>query len=258
MFQLAQAWQPQFDPLLPPFCTSCLQSRFEEFEASLGLNNIWLQEFMFQVLEYHLSRDLKRHLTYFSWSPRPYDVHTVPLPTTGYIGDGDHPPAPIDPSTERPTILESTAPASLTCRFCHQSHCHLSPSRVRRRLLHQSCAAPLAARGDSTIADESGDVLAEPKPVPIHVEARDTADTTDAEPAFVLHASGFANTSAPAAQALVDCQPDHDLSSNALNGSQSFPDVPERISSDLSEEPRPTPSCLPTTQEQSGVVNSHF
>ncbi|KAH7969605.1 hypothetical protein HPB52_020200 [Rhipicephalus sanguineus] len=73
MFQPAQAWQPQFDPPPPPFRTSCLQSWFEEFEAALELNNIWIQEFMLQVLEYHLPRDLKRHITYFSWSPRPYD-----------------------------------------------------------------------------------------------------------------------------------------------------------------------------------------
>uniref|UniRef100_A0A224YIZ0 Uncharacterized protein n=1 Tax=Rhipicephalus zambeziensis TaxID=60191 RepID=A0A224YIZ0_9ACAR len=73
MFQPAQALQPHFDPPLPPFRTSCLESWFEEFEAALELNGIWLQEFMFEVLEYHLPRDLKRRLTYLSWSPRPYD-----------------------------------------------------------------------------------------------------------------------------------------------------------------------------------------
>ncbi|KAH7952576.1 hypothetical protein HPB52_024174 [Rhipicephalus sanguineus] len=239
---------------------------------------------MFQVLECHLLRDLKRHLTYFSWSPRPYDdlrhallqfygirhrpfpksdpappdtpsstrtpsapwpVQTVPLLTTGYTGDGDHPPAPIDPSTERPTILESTASASdvpvlppepLPPLSITDSTPATAPSTIA--FAAESYAAPLAARGDSTITDEP--------------EARDTAYTTDAEPTFALRASRFANTSAPAAQDLADCQPDHDLSSNELNGSQSFPDVPARISSDLCEEPRPTPSCLSTTQAPSG------
>ncbi|KAH8008736.1 hypothetical protein HPB51_003383 [Rhipicephalus microplus] len=106
--------------------------------ASKGglFNNIWLHEFMFEVLEYVLPPDFKRHLTYFSWSPRSYDdlqgamlhfygnrhhpcpssytaasasspfetrppsqpVHpTSPPATTGHTGDGDHPSAPIDP-----------------------------------------------------------------------------------------------------------------------------------------------------------------
>ncbi|KAH7939839.1 hypothetical protein HPB52_018051 [Rhipicephalus sanguineus] len=126
MFQ--PACQPQFDPPLPPFRPSCLQSMFEEFEPALDFHNIWLQEFRFQVLEYHLPRDRKRHLTHWpfpksdpappdtpssTWTPpasRP--VQTIPLPTTGYTGDREHRPVPIDPSTERPTILESTAPAS--------------------------------------------------------------------------------------------------------------------------------------------------
>ncbi|KAH7970085.1 hypothetical protein HPB52_024055 [Rhipicephalus sanguineus] len=73
MFQPAEAWQPQFDPPLPPFRTYNLESWFEEFAAALELNGIWLQAFMFEVLEYHLPRDLKRSLTYFAWHPRPYD-----------------------------------------------------------------------------------------------------------------------------------------------------------------------------------------
>ncbi|KAH7955518.1 hypothetical protein HPB52_001192 [Rhipicephalus sanguineus] len=59
----------------------------------------------------------------------------------------------------------------------------------------ESCAAPLAVRGDSTITDEPADLAAEYTPVLIPVEARDTAYTTVAEPAFALHASRFANTS---------------------------------------------------------------
>ncbi|KAH7948327.1 hypothetical protein HPB52_020577 [Rhipicephalus sanguineus] len=209
---------------------------------------------MFQILEYHLPRDLTRHLTYFSWSPRPNDDlrHAVlqfhgirhrpfpksdpappDLPTTGYTGDGDRPPAPIDPSTETPTILESTAPASdvpvllpepLPPLFITDSTPATATCTVA--FAAESYAAPLAARGDSTITDEPADVAAELTPVLIPVEARDTAYTTVAETAFAFHASRFANTSAPAAQALVDCQPNHDLSSNALNGSQSFPEVP--------------------------------
>ncbi|KAH7984839.1 hypothetical protein HPB52_024502 [Rhipicephalus sanguineus] len=49
MFQPAEAWQPQFDPPLPPFRTYNLESWFEEFAAALELNGIWLQAFMFEV-----------------------------------------------------------------------------------------------------------------------------------------------------------------------------------------------------------------
>uniref|UniRef100_A0A131YVA6 Uncharacterized protein n=1 Tax=Rhipicephalus appendiculatus TaxID=34631 RepID=A0A131YVA6_RHIAP len=152
MLQPALALQPHFDPPLPPFRTSCIESWFEDFEAALELNGIWLQEFMFEVLEYHLPHDLRCRLTYFSWGPRPYDklrdavlnfygverqpreqtnrtardhfpsalvpsatqpVETVPLPTTtGYTGDGERPPASSDTSTERFTTPEPTAPAS--------------------------------------------------------------------------------------------------------------------------------------------------
>ncbi|KAH7957158.1 hypothetical protein HPB52_015684 [Rhipicephalus sanguineus] len=69
----AQAWQPQFDPPLPPFCAACIKSWFAEFEAALELNSIWLEEIMFEVLQYVLPPDLKRRLTYFSTGPRPYD-----------------------------------------------------------------------------------------------------------------------------------------------------------------------------------------
>ncbi|KAH7968671.1 hypothetical protein HPB52_010614 [Rhipicephalus sanguineus] len=49
MFQPAEAWQPQFDPPLPPFRTYNLESWFEDFAAALELNGIWLQAFMFEV-----------------------------------------------------------------------------------------------------------------------------------------------------------------------------------------------------------------
>ncbi|KAH7982729.1 hypothetical protein HPB52_006904 [Rhipicephalus sanguineus] len=113
------------------------------------------------------------------------------------------PPEPLPPLS----ITDST-PATAPCTVAFAA---------------ESCAAPLAARGDSTITDEPADLAAEHTPVLIPVEARDTAYTMLAGRAFALHARRFANTSAPAAQALVDWQPDHDLSSNALNGSQSFP-----------------------------------
>ncbi|KAH7948406.1 hypothetical protein HPB52_021973 [Rhipicephalus sanguineus] len=45
----------------------------QEFEAVLALDNIWLQKFIFEALEYHLPRDLKCRLTYFSWRPCQYD-----------------------------------------------------------------------------------------------------------------------------------------------------------------------------------------
>ncbi|KAH8028269.1 hypothetical protein HPB51_014224 [Rhipicephalus microplus] len=48
MFQSAQAWQPQFDPPLPPFRTSRLESWFEEFAAALYHNGIWIQELMYE------------------------------------------------------------------------------------------------------------------------------------------------------------------------------------------------------------------
>ncbi|KAH7962734.1 hypothetical protein HPB52_017712 [Rhipicephalus sanguineus] len=48
MFQPAEAWQPQFDPPLPPFRTYNLESWFKEFAAALELNGIWLQAFMFE------------------------------------------------------------------------------------------------------------------------------------------------------------------------------------------------------------------
>ncbi|KAH7963767.1 hypothetical protein HPB52_022877 [Rhipicephalus sanguineus] len=126
MFQPAEAWQPQFDPPLPPFRTYNLESWFEEFAAALELNGIWLQAFMFEVLEYHLPRDLKRRLTYFAWRPRPYDdlrdavlefygiapaAAAVPAPATA-----DEPPAPPATADEPPappaTADEPPAPAA--------------------------------------------------------------------------------------------------------------------------------------------------
>ncbi|KAH7938894.1 hypothetical protein HPB52_002182 [Rhipicephalus sanguineus] len=133
-------------------------------------------------------------------------VQSVPLPTTGYTGDGDHRLAPIDPSTERPAILESAAPASdapvlppepLPPLSITDSTPATAPYTVE--FVAESCAAPLAARGDPTIPDEATDLAAEHTPVLITVEASDTAYTTVAEPTFALRASRFTNTSAPAA-----------------------------------------------------------
>ncbi|KAH7986984.1 hypothetical protein HPB52_024584 [Rhipicephalus sanguineus] len=56
----ADNWRHEFDLLLPPLRTSCLQSCFEEFETALELNNICLQGFMFEVLEYDLSLTMTR------------------------------------------------------------------------------------------------------------------------------------------------------------------------------------------------------
>ncbi|KAH8008617.1 hypothetical protein HPB51_000186 [Rhipicephalus microplus] len=70
----AHALQPCYDPPLPPFPTSCIESWFQEFDAALELNGIWLQEFMFEVLDYHLPCDLKCHLTYFARSSFLYDL----------------------------------------------------------------------------------------------------------------------------------------------------------------------------------------
>ncbi|KAH8033761.1 hypothetical protein HPB51_015793 [Rhipicephalus microplus] len=106
---------------------------------------------MYKVLGYHLPHDLKRRLTYFSWSPSPYDdlrdtVHklygikraytptsnttafgslpsrmpsappplqTVPMPsTTGRTNNEDQSSAQIDPSFKRCTTPEFTDPAS--------------------------------------------------------------------------------------------------------------------------------------------------
>ncbi|KAH8008947.1 hypothetical protein HPB51_007612 [Rhipicephalus microplus] len=61
MLQSAQAWQPQFDPPLPPFRTSRLESWFEEFAVALYHNGIWIQELMYEP------------------------VQTIPLPATGHI-----------------------------------------------------------------------------------------------------------------------------------------------------------------------------
>ncbi|KAH7982805.1 hypothetical protein HPB52_007198 [Rhipicephalus sanguineus] len=197
---------------------------------------------MFHVLEYHLPRDLKVHLTYFSWSPRltmicktpcssftasdidlfpsdtappgtpsstwtppaPRPVQTVHLPTTGYTGGRHHPPVPIDPSTERPTILESTTsdsdvlvlpPEPLPPLSITDSTPATAPCTVA--FAAESCDASLTTRGDSTVTFETAHVAAEHTPVLIPLESHDTAYTTDAEPAFALHASGFANTSGP-------------------------------------------------------------
>uniref|UniRef100_A0A224YKW1 Uncharacterized protein n=1 Tax=Rhipicephalus zambeziensis TaxID=60191 RepID=A0A224YKW1_9ACAR len=303
MFQPAQALQPHFDPPLPPFRTSHLESWFEEFEAALELNGIWLQEFMFEVLEYHLPRDLKRRLTYFSWTPRPYDhlrdavlqfygikhgpfpksnaaapgsssstctppaprpVQTIALPTTtGCTGDAEHPSASIDPLAERPTTPASTVPASdvpvlPTKALPPLSVTDSTPATAPRTsgFSRETCYAALPAVDYLTITAKPPDPPSESTPVLTPVEARDTAHTTDPEPAVALHAIGCANTSAPAAQSFVDCQPGH-LSSNVSTDSPSFPGLPARISCHLPVEPRPSPYGKSTTQIPSAVVDSH-
>ncbi|KAH7976337.1 hypothetical protein HPB52_012167 [Rhipicephalus sanguineus] len=60
MFQPAEAWQPQFDPPLPPFRTYNLKSWFEEFAAALELNGIWLQAFMFELIFDGAERDKRQ------------------------------------------------------------------------------------------------------------------------------------------------------------------------------------------------------
>ncbi|KAH7934975.1 hypothetical protein HPB52_002519 [Rhipicephalus sanguineus] len=60
VYHPADNWRHEFDLLLPPLRTSCLQSCFEEFETALELNNICLQGFMFEVLEYDLSLTMTR------------------------------------------------------------------------------------------------------------------------------------------------------------------------------------------------------
>ncbi|KAH8021419.1 hypothetical protein HPB51_015599 [Rhipicephalus microplus] len=139
MFQPAHALQWHFDLPLPLFRTTNIKLWFQESEAALELNSIWLEEFLFEVPDYHLLRDLKCHLTYFEWSSRPYDnlrdamlqyygikhrlpksdttvpgsssckpptprpVQTTSLPTApGYTGDTDHPAASSGLVTERP------------------------------------------------------------------------------------------------------------------------------------------------------------
>ncbi|KAH7950630.1 hypothetical protein HPB51_028337 [Rhipicephalus microplus] len=179
----AQACQPQFDPPLPPFRTSRLESWFEEFAAALYHNGIWIQELMYEVLEYHLPQDLKHHLTYFSWSPRPtplapQPVQTIPLPATGHI---------------------DSTPATAPCTVAFTA---------------ETWSAELSVPGDSTTSAGRADLPADCPPVPAPVEARDTTHTMDPAPAVPLHAISFPCTPVPAAQNLVDCQ--HLLTSSSM------------------------------------------
>ncbi|KAH8020361.1 hypothetical protein HPB51_000994 [Rhipicephalus microplus] len=60
-------------------------------------------------------------------------------------------------------------------------------------------------------------------PVPTSVKAHDNAPTMSRKPTVALHAINFPDTSVPAAaRTLVDCEPDHEFSSNASKGSQGF------------------------------------
>ncbi|XP_037500237.1 uncharacterized protein LOC119374229 [Rhipicephalus sanguineus] len=118
MFQPAEAWQPQFDPPLPPFRTYNLESWFEEFAAALELNGIWLQAFMFEVLEYHLPRDLKCSLTYFAWHPRPYDdlrdavLEFYEEPSAPATAEEPSAPATAEEPSAPATAEEPSAPAT--------------------------------------------------------------------------------------------------------------------------------------------------
>ncbi|KAH8026107.1 hypothetical protein HPB51_016117 [Rhipicephalus microplus] len=173
--------------------TSHLESWFEEFAAALYHNGIWIQELMYEVLEYHLPHDLKHHLTYFSWSPRPYDhlrdavlktplapqpVQTIPLPATGHI---------------------DSTPAAAPCTVAFAA---------------ETWSAELSVPDNSTTSAGPADLPADSPHVPAPVEAHDTTHTMDPEPAVTLHAISFPCTPVPAAQNLVDCQ--HLLTSSSM------------------------------------------
>ncbi|KAH8021659.1 hypothetical protein HPB51_016055 [Rhipicephalus microplus] len=207
--QSAQAWQPQFDPPLPPFRTSRLESWFEEFAAALYHNGIWIQELMYAVLEYHLPHDLKHHLTYFSWSPRPYDhlrdavlkfygLKHAPLPKNDTTAPGSSASrTPLAPQPVQTIPLPATGhidstPAAAPCPVAFAA---------------ETWSAERSVPGDSTTSAGPADLPAGSPPVPAPVEARDTTHTMDPEPTVTLHAISFPCTPVPAAQNLVDCQP---------------------------------------------------
>ncbi|KAH8028544.1 hypothetical protein HPB51_017670 [Rhipicephalus microplus] len=292
MFQPAQAWQPRFDAPLLPFQTSHLESWFEEFAAALDLNGIWIQEFMYEILEYHLPHDLKRRLTYFSWTPCPYNdmrdavlkfysikhdtspkvtqlhlahhhpgqpVQTIPLPTiTGQTGNGNQPFVPIDRSFQRPI-----APESMTAAFgvsdmpplsIMDSTLATAPRIVR--CTAEICSAALSALSISMTSAAPAHSTAEPTPVPTRAEACETMPTMESEPAAVPHAISFPDRLVPAVETLVGCQPDLEFSYTS-RGSQGVPDLLARIFSHLSEEPGHTPCPESTKQVQASVSDSH-
>ncbi|KAH8036098.1 hypothetical protein HPB51_017754 [Rhipicephalus microplus] len=216
MLQSAQAWQPQFDPPLPPFRTSRLESWFEEFAVALYHNGIWIQELMYEVLEYHLPHDLKHHLTYFSWSPRPYDhlrdavlkfyglKHAL-SPKNDTTAPGSSPsrtplaPQPVQTIPHSATGHIDSTPAAAPCTVAYAV---------------ETWSAELSVPGDSTTSAGPADLPADYPPVPAPVEARDTTHTMDPEPAVTLYSISFPRTPVPAAQNLVDCQ--HLLTSSSM------------------------------------------
>ncbi|KAH8037724.1 hypothetical protein HPB51_016272 [Rhipicephalus microplus] len=215
MLQSAQAWQPEFDPPLPPFQTSRLDSWFEEFLVALYHNSIWIQELMYEVLEYHLPHDLKHHLTYFSWSPRPYDhLRDAVLKIYG-------------PKHAPPPKHDTTAPGSSTSRtplapqpaqtitLPATGHIDSTPAAAACTIAFaaETWLAELSVLRDSTSSAGPADLPADSPPVQAPVEARDTTHTIDPEPAVTLHAISFPCKPVPAAQNLVDCQHPLTLSS---------------------------------------------
>lgn len=190
-------------------------------------------------------------------------LKTIVLPPTGYTGDGDYPPTSIKSLTKRPMTLEFTDPASDVPVLATKTLLLLSVADSTRATA--SCAIRFAAKtwltalstpGDLTASARLADLPADSTPVPAAVEARDTTHTMDPEPAVTLHAISFPGTPVPAAQTLMDCQPKNDFS-NLSHGSQNFADIPARIFSRLSEEPRQTLWCQPTSRIPSAILDSH-
>ncbi|KAH8028876.1 hypothetical protein HPB51_020007 [Rhipicephalus microplus] len=134
----AQAWQPQYEPPLPKFRNCRLESWYEEFAAALDRNGIWIQEFMNEVLEYHLPDDLKRRLTYFSWSPHPYyDLRNAVLKFYDMKRDTFPKCDTTAPTHHHPGRLPHHSQARpFPCRqLATQSHCPSSPLHIRCRPL---------------------------------------------------------------------------------------------------------------------------
>ncbi|KAH8022515.1 hypothetical protein HPB51_025078 [Rhipicephalus microplus] len=233
MFQPARAWQPQFDPPLPPFQTSRLESWFEEFAAALDSNSICIQASMYEIIDYHLPQDLKRRLAYLSWSPHPYDdLRDAVLQFYGIKRDGRHPPASINPLTERHSNPEYTTPPLDVPVLTPESQPPLSVTGSTRAAApgavgFSAAAYPPAptAPGNPTIPAKPADPATESVPVPTAVEARDNNPTINRKLAAALHVVSFPNTAAPAAQTLADCQPDYYFSTNVSRGSQCFQDL---------------------------------
>ncbi|KAH8026281.1 hypothetical protein HPB51_017819 [Rhipicephalus microplus] len=164
----------------------------------------------------------------FRTPPAPQAVQIVPLPTTGHTGNGEQPSMPIDLSFERPTTLEFTDPASdgpvlptkaLPLRSIADSTLAAAPCAVRFAV--ETWSAALSAPGDSTISVKPADLPADFTPLPTPLEAHDTTHTVGPELVVVLHTINLPSTPMPAAQTLVDCQSNHDVT-GVSSGSQGF------------------------------------